>query len=346
MTVWRLGDLAEAIGARLEGDPEILIQDVGSLEHAKPGDVSFLGNSKYQRFLGETRASAIILAVEHAEPCAAALLISENPHLAYAKAAGLIFPQPASPEGCHESAVVAVSARLDPSAWVGPCAVVGERVEVGAQAVIGPGCVVEDDCRIGEHCRLLALVTLCRGTRLGRRCIIHPGAVLGSDGFGLANDNGRWVKVPQLGRVLVGDDVEVGANTTIDRGALGDTILEDGVKLDNLVHIAHNVSVGEHTAMAAKSAVAGSTKIGRHCMVGGMTGIAGHLAIGDNVHFTGASQVTRSFKEAGLYSGNLPAMSNSEWRKAIARIRHLDEMAKRLKALEQQLAAMQGEQDK
>jgi UDP-3-O-[3-hydroxymyristoyl] glucosamine N-acyltransferase len=224
--------------------------------------------------------------------------------------------------------------------------VVGERVKVGAHAVIGPGCVVEDDCLIGDDCRLVAQVTLGRGTRLGRRCLIHPGAVLGADGFGLANDHGRWVKVPQLGGVVVGDDVEIGANTTVDRGALEDTILENGIKLDNLVHIAHNVRVGEHTAMAASAAVAGSTKIGRYCMIGGMTGLAGHLTIGDNVQFTGASQVTRSFQEAGIYSGNLPAMENGEWRKAVARIRHLDEMAKRLKTLERQVAAMQGDQDK
>ncbi|MGD8590671.1 MAG: UDP-3-O-(3-hydroxymyristoyl)glucosamine N-acyltransferase [Chromatiales bacterium] len=344
MTGCRLGDLAEAVGARLEGDPEILIQGVGSLEHAKPGEISFLGNARYQRFLGETQASAVILAPNHAGPCKAALLFCENPYLAYARAAGRIFPEPASPVGCHASAVVAASAQLDPTSWVGPCAVVGERVKLGAHAVIGPGCVVEDDCRIGEHCRLVAQVTLCHGTRLGRRCLIHPGAVLGSDGFGLATDNGRWIKVPQLGRVLIGDDVEIGANTTVDRGALEDTVLDDGVKLDNLVHIAHNVEVGEHTAMAATAAVAGSTKIGRHCLIGGMTGMAGHLTIGDNVQFTGATQVTRSFKEAGIYSGNLPAMDNGEWRKAIARIRHLDEMAKRLKALERQVAAMQTEQ--
>ena len=346
MTGCRLGDLAEAIGARLQGDPDIHINGVGSLEHARPGEISFLGNPKYQRFLEKTQASAVILAADHTGPCTAALLFSDNPHLAYAKAASRIFPEPQSPGGCHASAVVAASAQVDPSAWIGPCAVVGERVKVGAQVMIGPGCVVEDDCILGEQSRLVAQVTLCHGTQLGQRCLIHPGAVLGSDGFGLANDNGRWVKVPQLGRVVVGDDVEIGANTTIDRGALEDTVLEDGVKLDNLVHIAHNVRVGEHTAMAATAAVAGSTKIGRHCLIGGMTGMAGHITIGDNVQFTGASQVTRSFEEAGLYSGNLPAMENTEWRKAVARIRHLDEMAKRLKSLEKQVAAIQGDQDK
>ena len=346
MTGCRLGDLAKEIGAHLRGDPEIRIQGVGSLQKAKPGEISFLRGSKYRPYLETTQASAVILAPEDEAPCAAALLLCENPYLAYAKAARRIFPEPEPPGGCHPSAVVAASARIHPSAWVGPCAVVGERVDIAAHVQIGPGCVVEEDCRIGEHSRLIARVTLCHGTRLGRRCLLHPGAVVGSEGFGLANDKGRWVRVPQLGRVVVGDDVDIGANTTVDRGALEDTVLEDGVMLDNLVHIAHNVRVGEHTAMAATAAVAGSTNIGRHCMIGGMTGIAGHIVIGDNVHFTGASQVTRSFKEAGLYSGNLPAMDNGEWRKAVARIRHLDEMARRLKTLERQLAAILGDQDK
>jgi UDP-3-O-[3-hydroxymyristoyl] glucosamine N-acyltransferase len=330
----------------LLGDPEILIQGVGSLEKAKPGEISFLGNPKYRHYLQDTQASAVILSPDNDAPCTAAVMFSENPYLTYAKVAGRIFPEPETPAGFHPSAVVAASAQIDVSAWIGPCAVVGEEVRIGAHVYIGPGCVVERGCVIGNHCRLLAQVTLCRGTQLGQRCLIHPGAVLGSDGFGMANDAGRWVKVPQLGRVLLGDDVEIGANTTIDRGALEDTILEDGVKLDNLVHIAHNVQIGAHTAMAAASAVAGSTTLGRHCTVGGMAGIAGHVTIGDNVHFTGASPVTRSFKDAGLYSGNLPAMENTEWRKAVARIRHLDEMAKRLKALEKQVAAVQGGKDK
>ncbi len=349
MTVWRLGDLAQAVEARLLGDPEILIQGVGSLEKAKPGEISFLGNPRYRHYLQDTRASAVILALDNSDhelPSTAAILLSENPHLTYAKVASRIFPEPETPVGCHPSAVVAASAQLDVSAWVGPCAVVGEDVKIGAHVCIGPGCVVEDGCIIGNHCRLLAQVTLCCGTRLGQRCLIHPGAVLGSDGFGLANDAGRWVKVPQLGRLRVGNDVEIGANTTIDRGALEDTILEDGVKLDNLVHIAHNVQIGAHTAMAAASAVAGSTIIGRHCTIGGMIGIAGHVTIGDNVHFTGASPVTRAFKDPGHYSGNLPAMESAEWRKAVARVRHLDEMAKRLKALEKQVAAIQGDRDK
>lgn len=343
MVVCRLGDLAEAVGARLNGDPDIRISGVGALEKAKEGEISFLINPKYRRFLAQTQASAVILVPDDEADCPTVALVSDNPYLAYARVASRLFPEPESLTGCHPSAVIAASAQIDPSAWVGPCAVIGKDVRIGAGVNIGPGSVVGDACVIGEGARLIARVTLCRGTWIGARCLIHPGAVLGADGFGLANDAGRWEKVPQLGRVILGDDVEVGANTTIDRGALEDTLLEDGVKLDNQIQIAHNVQIGAHTAIAGSSAIAGSTKVGRHCTIGGLTGLAGHLTIGDNVHFSGATPVTRSFKEAGYYSGNLPAMDNADWRKAVARIRHLDEMAKRLKVLEKQVAAIQGD---
>jgi UDP-3-O-[3-hydroxymyristoyl] glucosamine N-acyltransferase len=342
MRVRRLGELAAAVGARLSGDPDIEISGVGSLDNAKPNQISFLSNSRFRRYLQHTQAAAVILGPEDEELCETAKLITDNPYLAYARIAGLLFPEPQDPTGLHPSAVVAGSAEIDPTAWIGPCAVVGERVKVGAGVSIGPGSVVADDCVIGAGSRLLARVTLWRDTQVGENCLFHPGVVVGSDGFGLANDGGRWEKVPQLGRVVIGNDVEIGANTAIDRGALEDTVIEDGVKLDNLIHIAHNVQIGEHTAMAAASAIAGSTRIGRYCTFGGITGVAGHLTIGDNVHFTGATPVTRSFKEAGYFSGNLPAMDNGDWRKAVARIRQLDGMAKRLKALEKQVADLLG----
>jgi UDP-3-O-[3-hydroxymyristoyl] glucosamine N-acyltransferase len=345
MVAYRLGELADSAGARLHGDPDILISGVGTLDTAKPGEISFLTNPKYRQFLAETKASAVILGLDDEVNCPTTALVSDNPYLAYAKVASQLFPEPENPTGCHASAVVATSAQIDPNAWIGPCAVIGENAQIGAGVFIGPGCVVSDDCILGEGTRLIARVTLCRGTWVGARCLIHPGAVLGTDGFGLANDAGRWVKVPQLGRVILGDDVEIGANTAIDRGALEDTVLEEGVKLDNLIHIAHNVQIGAHSALAAACAIAGSTKVGRYCTVGGLVGLAGHITIGDNVHFSGATPVTRSFKHAGYYSGNLPAMDNPDWRKAVARIRHLDEMAKRLKVLEKQVAAMQSDKE-
>lgn len=339
----RLGDLAEAVGAELRGDANVLIEGVGTLQQAGPGQLSFLSNPSYRLYLKTTQASAVILSEEDAAVCPVPSLISSNPYLTYANAAARLFPAKSFQPGVDPTAVVGESSQIDASAWIGPCSVIGEGVRVGADVFIGPGCVVEDGCDIGADSRLVARVTLCRDTRLGRRCLIHPGAVLGADGFGLANDQGRWVKVPQLGRVRLGDDVEIGANTTIDRGALEDTVLDDGVKLDNLIQIAHNVEIGKHTAMAGCSGVAGSTKIGSHCTVGGQTGLVGHLTIGDNVHFSGATLVTRSFSQAGYYSGNLPAMENGAWRRLIARLRHLEQMAKDLKSLKKTVKTLTGE---
>ncbi|MEW8508798.1 MAG: UDP-3-O-(3-hydroxymyristoyl)glucosamine N-acyltransferase [Candidatus Thiodiazotropha sp.] len=329
----RLGDLAEAVGAKLLGDPETIITGVGTLQAARPGELSFLSNSSYRRYLPTTQASAVILHDGDADGCPVAALVSDNPYLAYARAADKLFPGTAFSPGIAPSAVVGQSSSIDDSAWIGHCSVIGEGVRIEAGVYLGPGCVIEENCTIGADTRLVANVTLCRDTQLGQRCLIHPGAVLGADGFGLANDEGRWIKVPQLGRVRVGDDVEIGANTTIDRGALEDTVLHDGVKLDNLIQIAHNVEIGRHTAMAGCSAVAGSTKIGDHCTIGGQTGLVGHLTIGDNVHFSAATLVTRSFPEPGYYSGNLPAMENAAWRRMVARLRRLESLAKDMKII-------------
>ncbi|MBT2988554.1 MAG: UDP-3-O-(3-hydroxymyristoyl)glucosamine N-acyltransferase [gamma proteobacterium symbiont of Ctena orbiculata] len=329
----RLGDLAKAVGAKLLGDPETIITGVGTLQAAKPGELSFLSNASYRRYLATTRASAVILHDRDAAGCPVAALVSDNPYLAYARTADKLFPRKTFPPGIDPSAAVDQTAIIDDSAWIGPCSVIGEGVRIESGVYLGPGCVVEENCSIGADSRLVANVTLCRDTDLGQRCLIHPGAVLGADGFGLANDEGRWIKVPQLGRVRVGDDVEIGANTTIDRGALEDTVLHDGVKLDNLIQIAHNVEIGRHTAMAGCSAVAGSTKIGEHCTIGGQTGLVGHLTIGDNVHFSAATLVTRSFTAAGYYSGNLPAMENAAWRRVVARLRKLESMARDMKFL-------------
>jgi UDP-3-O-[3-hydroxymyristoyl] glucosamine N-acyltransferase len=338
-----LQELAQAIGAELHGDPETLITGVGTLQHAEAGQLSFLSNPSYRCYLKSTQASAVVIRPEDAEHCPVAALITDNPYLSYARAAALLFPQPGFAPGLHPSAVVAISARIDPSAHIGACAVVGEDVIIGPEVYIGPGCVIEPGCRVGRATRLVARVTLCRDSQIGERCLIHPGAVLGADGFGLANDNGRWEKVPQLGCVRVGDDVEIGANTTIDRGALEDTVLHDGVKLDNQIQIAHNVEIGEHTAMAGCAAVAGSTKIGHHCTVGGLTGVVGHLTIGDHVHFSAATLVTRSFESPGYYSGGLPAMDNGEWRKTVAHVRRLEQMSRELKALRKRVRKLEDE---
>lgn len=332
----RLGDLAQQLGVELIGDGDILITCADTIQDATDGAICFLANSKYRHYLTETSASAVILSKEDAENCAVACLVTDNPYLIYAKVASLLYPAAAVVGGRHVSAVVADTTRVHETAWIGPCCVIGADVEIAQGVFIGPGCVVENNCILGEGTRLVANVTLCHGSQIGKRVLVHPGAVIGSDGFGNANDQGAWCKVPQLGRVLIGDDVEIGANTTIDRGSIRDTVIGTGVRLDNQIQIAHNVHIGEHTAIAGCVGIAGSTTIGKYCTLGGGVGVSGHLEIGDNVHFSGQTLVTRSFKEPGYYSGNLPAVPNGEWRKTVARIRRLETTIQRLNKLEQQ----------
>lgn len=343
--VFRLADLAARVEAELLGDGEVRITHADTIQDASEGAICFLANSKYRHYLPDTGASAVILRREDAAHAATAGLISDNPYLTYARVASLLYPVADVAGGVHASAVIAASAKIDPTAWVGPCAVIGENVEIHSGVWIGPGCVIDDACVIGEKSRLVANVTLCSDTVIGKRVLVHPGAVIGSDGFGNANDRGAWVKVPQIGIVQVGDDVEIGANTTIDRGSLRDTVIGDGVRLDNQIQIAHNVRIGEHTAIAGCAGVAGSTTIGKYCTLGGGVGLSGHLEIGDNVHFSGQSLVTRSFKEPGYYSGNLPAVPNGDWRKTIARIRRLESVMQRLSALEKRVPADKFEND-
>ncbi|WP_428623270.1 UDP-3-O-(3-hydroxymyristoyl)glucosamine N-acyltransferase [Sedimenticola sp.] len=336
-TTYRLADLATRIGVELLGDGDTRVTHADTIQDAKKGAICFLANSKYRHYLPDTGASAVILGREDAAHSPIPGLISDNPYLTYARVASLLYPVAQVVGGVHISAVVSESAVVDPGAWIGPCCVIGANVEIHADVSIGPGCVIDDNSVIGEQTRLVAKVTVCSGSVIGKRVLIHPGAVIGSDGFGNANDQGTWVKVPQIGAVIIGDDVEIGANTTIDRGALRDTVIADGVRLDNQIQIAHNVRIGEHTAIAGCAGVAGSTTIGKYCTLGGGVGLSGHLEIGDNVHFSGQTLVTRSFKDPGYYSGNLPAVTNGEWRKTIARIRRLENVIQRLNTLEKEV---------
>lgn len=335
---FRLGELAELVGAGLQGDAELEVNSVATLQFAGPGSISFLSNSKYRKYLSGTGATAVILTAEHVDECPVAALVCDNPYLAYARISAYMYPMIDRKSGLHPASWVSESASVDPTAWIGPGAVVEDNVSIGPNVQVGPGCVIAKDVTIGSETRLLANVTLCHGVTIGRRVLIHPGAVIGSDGFGLANDNDVWVKVPQLGTVIVGDDVEIGANTTVDRGALRDTVIGNGVKLDNQIQIAHNVEIGENTAIAACTGIAGSTRIGKNSTIGGGVVVVGHLEFGDNVHFSAESLVTRSFKEPGYYSGNLPAMPNREWRKTVSHLRHIDEMMQRLKDLERRVS--------
>jgi UDP-3-O-[3-hydroxymyristoyl] glucosamine N-acyltransferase len=331
---FRLVDLATHVAAELRGDPDRQILGVATLEDAGPGDIAFLANRRYRSQLSATGASAVILQAADSASCPVDCLVTANPYLAYARIADLLFPTPACAGGVHPSAVVAEGARIDATAWVGPLCVVEDGADIGAGAYIGPGSLVGAGSRIGAGTRLVAGVVVWNASVVGARCILHPGAVIGSDGFGNAMDAGRWVKVPQLGRVVIGDDVEIGANTTVDRGSLRDTVIADGVRLDNLIQVGHNVTIGEHTAAAAFVGISGSTAIGSRCTLGGAAGFAGHLTIADDVHVTGMAMVTHSLPEPGVYSSGIPAIPNREWRRNVARFQHLDELTRRVKALE------------
>ena len=270
----------------------------------------------------------VVLREEDATAFAGSVLVARDPYAAFARIAALFERQPAREPGIHASAAIDPSAVVSPGAHIGPFTTIGARASIGAGVVVGPGCVIGDDCEIGEGSELQARVTLVTRVRLGKRVRILPGAVLGAAGFGLAMEHGRWLNIPQLGGVVVGDDCEIGANTTIDRGALGDTVLEEDVRLDNQIQVGHNVRIGAHTAMAGCSAVAGSARIGRYCLVGGGAGVLGHLEVCDRVVITAMSLVTHSLREPGEYSSGTPLMDNRSWRKSAARFKQLDRMAR------------------
>jgi UDP-3-O-[3-hydroxymyristoyl] glucosamine N-acyltransferase len=336
----RLDELAARLGQSFLGDPQTRVSRVCDLVCAEPDCLTFLGNPKYRDQLPHTRAAVVILTEADAALAPGAVLISANPYLSFARAAELLYPRPPVVGGIHPTAVVDPSARVDESAWIGPTSVIEAGAWIGPRVSVGPGCVVGEGVQIGADSCLAARVTLCAGTVVGQRALLHPGAVIGRPGFGFAKDGDRWVRIPQVGRAVLGDDVEIGANTTVDRGAIGDTLIGNGVKLDNHIQIGHNVSIGDNTAMAAMTGISGSARIGRDCTIAGAVGMAGHVEIGDRVHFTGMAMVTRSFPDAGSYSSGIPAMPSAEWRRNVARFRHLDELSRRLKQLEDRVAAL------
>jgi UDP-3-O-[3-hydroxymyristoyl] glucosamine N-acyltransferase len=323
--------LAARFGLTLAGDAAVDIDGVGTLAGAGPTQLAFLANPSYRKQLGATRAGAVVLRADDAAHCPVPALVAADPYAAFAKIAALFEPPPALSTGIHPSAVVDATARVDASASIGPLAMIGARSIVGAGAIVGPGCIVGEDCEVGEGSELVARVTLVRRVRLGRRVRVHPGAVLGADGFGLAMDAGRWLKVPQLGGVVVGDDCEIGANTCIDRGAIEDTVLEEDVRLDNLIQVGHNVRIGAHTAMAGCVAIAGSARIGRYCLIGGGAGIVGHIEIADKVRVGAMSLVTHSLTEPGEYTSGTPIQPAKEWRRNAARFKQLDALARKMR---------------
>ena len=338
---YTIKDLADAIGGIVDGDGSVEIDSINTPTDAGPGQITFLSDARYKKELNNTTASAVILRQQDRDACPVTAIIVDNPYAAYARAASLLYPAQKERTGIHSSVVMGEDCNIAADVWIGPHCFIGPNVHIASGCQIGPGCLIEDNVRIGRDCVLLGNATIMHACQVGERALIHPGAVIGSDGFGQANDNGRWLKIPQVGHVLIGDDVEIGANTTIDRGSIGDTVIEDGVKLDNLIHIAHNVRVGAHTVMAALSGIAGSTTIGRNCMIGGSVGISGHLTIADNVTLTGRTTVLQSIKEPGVYSSGTPVEPNRQWHKNYTRFKQLDEMAKRIKALEKQIATLE-----
>jgi UDP-3-O-[3-hydroxymyristoyl] glucosamine N-acyltransferase len=319
-----LGEIAVRYGLELAGDPGQSVDGVAPLAAAAPGKVSFCTGTKYRKQLAATRATAVVLPRELAGECPVAALVSARPYAAWARIANGLHPQAPVRAGRAAGAQVDPTASVASSASIGPNAVVGAGAVIGERCSVGPHCVIEPGVRLGDDCRLQARVTLCQGVTIGVRCVFKPGAVIGSDGFGHAPDVDGYVKVPQLGSVRIGDDVEVGANTTVDRGTLEDTVIDDGVKLDNQVQVGHNCRIGAHTVIAGCVGISGSSVIGSRCMIGGAVGIAGHLEIGDDVVVTGYSLVTHSLPGPGIYSSGMPAIEAGRWRRAVARLHRLD----------------------
>lgn len=334
MTGYRLDWIADRFGLTLRGDGAHELAGVAPLADAGATELAFLNSVRYLPELARSNAGAVILRAEHANAWGANALIADDPYVAYAKVASLFAHDAAPTPGVHPSAIVATSATISAGASIGPFCVIEAGAVIDAGAVIGAHGFVGTDCRIGEQCKLLPRVTLLERVHLGQRVMIHPGAVLGADGFGLAFDADHWIKVPQLGGVRIGDDCEIGANSCIDRGALEDTVLECDVRLDNQVHIAHNVHIGAHTALAGCAAVAGSARIGSYCQIAGGAGILGHITVADRVTITAMSLVTHSINQPGEYSSGTPLEPNRRWRRNAVRMKHLDDLARRVAKLE------------
>ncbi|MFV8833727.1 UDP-3-O-(3-hydroxymyristoyl)glucosamine N-acyltransferase [Aquisalimonas sp.] len=332
----RLGELASALDLDLRGDPGHPLERIGSLDSANADELTFLADSRRRSQLATSRAGAIIVRPDDADGVPGNALIAPDPHLAFARAAQLLHP-PRVRSGIHATAAVDESAQMGEGVAIGAQVAIGRNVVLEQGVQIGAGVVIEDHVTVGAGTIVHPRVTLLSGCALGAGCVVHSGTVIGSDGFGYARDGHRWERVPQVGNVRIGDRVDIGANVSIDRGAIGDTVIDNGVKLDNQVHIAHNVHIGEHTAIAGCVGISGSTRIGRYCTIAGAVGIAGHLVIVDNVHITGMAQVTKSLTEPGVYSSGTGIETNRSWRRNVARFHQLDDIARRLRTIERRL---------
>ena len=336
-----LGALVRDLGGELLGDAAITITGIRTLSAAGPNDISFLTNSKYRHQLSSSRAAAVILGPHDQNATTLPRIVTSNPYAYMAKVSALFHVPARPPSGIHASAVVDATACIAPGVAIGPHVVVAAQAVIGARVVIEAGCFVGAAVEIGADTRLHAGVSIYPGCCLGQRGIYHSGVVIGADGFGLAPEDGRWLKVPQIGRVVIGDDVEIGANTTVDRGAFEDTVIEDGVKLDNQIQIAHNVRIGAHTAIAACVGIAGSTVIGKHCVIGGAAMFVGHIQVTDNVTVSGGTLVSKSIDTPGTYTAMWAAAPHREWLKTVAKLRRLESLTQRVHELEEKIQAIE-----
>jgi UDP-3-O-[3-hydroxymyristoyl] glucosamine N-acyltransferase len=341
---YSLDEIVSALGGVVVGDGSTLIRRVSSLANAKTGDISFVSDSKYQKAVATSQASAFILKHAHAELTAAPKIIVDNPYAYFAKVSAFLNPVTVAPVGIASTAVVAASAQIPATCSIGELVVIGDNAVLGEHVIIGSGCVIENDVSIADNTRLEPNVTVKHHCEIGKDCHIFSGAVIGSDGFGYAEENGRWIKIPQVGRAILQDNVDVGANTTIDRGALDDTIIEEGVKLDNLIQIGHNCVIGAHTVIAGCVGIAGSARIGKHCKIGGAAMVLGHLEIADNVTISPGSMITRSLASADTYTALMPFQTHRAWLNTAAKIRHLDDFADKIKSLEKEIALLKSQQ--
>lgn len=332
-----LGVLAQLTGAQIQGDPNTLITGVGTLQHAMPGAISFLAGVKYRHYLTDTQASAVIIAPEDLPLCTKPALVCADPKLAFAMIVEALFPRKTLSTGVHPTAIIDETAHIDPRCSIGPYCVVGKNTRIEAGVILEAHCVIGNDCHIGEGTVLYPNVSVYPLCRIGQDCTLHSGVVIGADGFGFAKQRTRWVKVPQVAGVVIGDRVEIGANTTIDRGAIEDTVIGSDVILDNQIQIGHNVKVGDGTAIAACVGIAGSTEVGQHCMIGGGSSINGHIQLTDQVNLVGCSNVAQSVSQSGTYGSATTIMDFKKWKKTLVRYQQLDEFAQRLAAIEKQL---------
>jgi UDP-3-O-[3-hydroxymyristoyl] glucosamine N-acyltransferase len=335
-----LSDIVDALGGRIIGDSTTIISRVSSLQNANSGDICFINDAKYLKALSTSKASAFVLREKDTELTSLPRIIVENPYAYFAKVSAFLNPPTEHLLGIAPSAVVDASATVPESCSIAALAVIGTNVVLGNNVVIGSGCVIESDVQIADNTRLEPHVTIKHNCVIGKNCHIFSGAVIGSDGFGYAEEAGQWLKIPQVGRVIIHNYVDIGANTTVDRGALDDTIIEEGVKLDNLIQIGHNCVIGAHTVIAGCTGIAGSAKIGKHCKIGGAAMILGHLEIADHVTISPGSMITRSLTTADTYTALMPFQTHKAWLNTAAKIRHLDDLSDKIKQLEKALALL------